>query len=127
MDALGGREGKYCLGLGALALSSPPAVEFLLPVNCMELKLLPMVVPLSVGTLVSERLDELALLERQPGMNFWYHRGFSSVMACMGSTSLVREDRAAHPEPAEVCEAHPVILQSLEERNSFRSTLIRAR
>ena len=88
MDALGGRDGKYCLGMGAAALSSPPAAEFLLPVNCMELKLLPMVVLLSVGTLVSERLDEPAFIERPPRMNLWYHRGFSSLMACMRSLNI---------------------------------------
>ena len=78
----GGRDGNTCLGLGAEALSSPWKAEFLLPVSCMELRPLLMVVPLSVGMLVSERLDELAWDDRPPGKNLRYHAGLSSTMGC---------------------------------------------
>lgn len=78
----GGREGKTCLGLGGVALSWPRRAEFLLPVSCMELRLLLMVVPLSVGMLVSERLDELPRDGRAQGKNLPYQQGLSSKKGC---------------------------------------------
>ena len=92
----GGREGKTCLGLGAEALSSPRKAEFLLPVSCMELRPLLMVVPLSVGTLVSERLDDLARENRPAGKSLWYHAGLSSTMGC---TMLHMPTSSHHSSP----------------------------